>query len=171
VTGTAALRPPQEADVDALVELVVACNETYVDFAPAGWAPPSGEALREQWIGALPVEPGWTRVALGSGAEVDGLVHWVTGRQATWAVLPPDVAFVGALFVHPRRFRTGLGSLLLDAAEEAMVDAGCRRGELYTPLGAPAEAFYRARGWSRDGREGHHLLLALRIVGYAKPLG
>ena len=169
MTGTAALRPVVDADVDSLVEMVVACNATYVDFAPAGWEPPSGDSLREQWIGALPVDPGWTRLLAGPDG-VDGLVHWVAGREASWAALPPDVAFVGALFVHPRRFRGGIGSTLLEAAEEAMREAGCRRAELYTPLGAPAEAFYRARGWERDGREGHHLLLGLRIVGYAKQL-
>jgi GNAT superfamily N-acetyltransferase len=72
--------------------------------------------------------------------------------------------------VHPSRRRQGLGAALLARAEGAMRSRGDRAARLWTPQGAPAERFYAAQGWRRDGRAGWHPWLGLQMVGYAKRL-
>ena len=47
---------------------------------------------------------------------------------------------------------------------------GYEREQLWTPEGAPAEAFYRSRGWERDGRSEWHPWAGLQMVGYARAL-
>jgi GNAT superfamily N-acetyltransferase len=45
-----------------------------------------------------------------------------------------DAAKVRAIFVHPQFVRMGLGSLILQAAEEAAIEAGFRRFEMGSTL-------------------------------------
>jgi GNAT superfamily N-acetyltransferase len=82
----------------------------------------------------------------------------------------PAVAHLSALLVHPSRWREGIGAALLARAETAMAGSGYRDARLWTPDGAPAERFYRARGWSSDGRRGFNDWLGMAMVGYAKTL-
>ena len=42
--------------------------------------------------------------------------------------------------------------------------------QVSTPLGAPAERFYAALGWARDGRQEWHPWVGLEVVGYARDL-
>jgi len=56
------------------------------------------------------------------------------------------------------------------SAEAAMLERGCAREQLWTPEGAPAERFYAARGWERDGRRAWHPWVGLTVVGYARDL-
>ena len=80
------------------------------------------------------------------------------------------MAHLGILFVHPSRWREGIAATLLASAEAAMVERGCVREQLWTPEGAPAERFYAARGWKRDGRRAWHPWVGLEVVGYARDL-
>jgi GNAT superfamily N-acetyltransferase len=153
------LRSPAAADADAMLALVEICSETYRDWAPDGWEPPPRGSAH--WVRELAAGGAWTRVAVDPDRRIVGLVSWS---------LDLGEGYVGALFVEPRRWRTGIGARLLDAAEAAMRAAGCARAQLTTLEGAPAEAFYRARGWSHDGREGFHSLFGLPFVGYAREL-
>jgi GNAT superfamily N-acetyltransferase len=81
-----------------------------------------------------------------------------------------DLANVGLVLVHPSRWREGIAGALLDQSEEEMIARGYVREQLWTPLGAPAEAFYRSRGWERDGRREMHPWVGLEMVGYARDL-
>jgi len=57
-----------------------------------------------------------------------------------------DAAKIRAFFVHPEWARCGLGSLLLDACEDAVHQAGFKRLEMGATLsGVP---FYRAKGYT-----------------------
>lgn len=57
-----------------------------------------------------------------------------------------DAAKIRAFFVHPHWARRGLGSLILDACENAAIEAGFTRLEMGATLsGIP---FYRARGYA-----------------------
>jgi GNAT superfamily N-acetyltransferase len=161
---------PQEGA--ALNALVAACDESYRSWAPAGWQPPE---LHSDWAARFS-EPGrWSRVAV----EPDGrLVAFVSFRQAHDDPDPgapagpalPGVAHVGAVFTHPARWREGIAASMLRPAEVAMVAVGYRSARLWTPEGAPAETFYRAEGWERDGRRAWHHWVGLTVVGYSKPL-
>ena len=79
-------------------------------------------------------------------------------------------AHVGLLLVHPSRWREGIARALLGLAEAEMRARGYVREQLWTPLGAPAEQFYLAQGWARDGRQEWHPWAGLEMVGYAKAL-
>jgi GNAT superfamily N-acetyltransferase len=61
-----------------------------------------------------------------------------------------DAAKVRAIFVHPRFARMGLGSLLLEAAERAAVDAGFRRFEMGSTL--TGVSLYTRKGYREVGR-------------------
>jgi GNAT superfamily N-acetyltransferase len=59
---------------------------------------------------------------------------------------------VGALFVSPDRFRSGIGTSLLDAALTALEHGGCDEAILWTlEEDRGLTAFYRMRGWEADG--------------------
>jgi GNAT superfamily N-acetyltransferase len=85
---------------------------------------------------------------------------------------PPltGVAQLAALYVHPSCWRQGIGAAMLASAEAAMQARGYGAGRLWTPENAPAERFYAARGWRRDGRSGWDGWLGLQMVGYATRL-
>ena len=59
---------------------------------------------------------------------------------------------------------------MMDRAEAEMVARGYTSAVLWTPDGAPAEQFYRSRGWARDGRSEWHPWVGLQMVGYARDL-
>ena len=156
-----ALRPSTPEDVPAMLALVVACDETYRDWAPAGWEPPDPGSMR--WVGQLEAPDRWTRVAVDGGSVV-GLVSWGPARDDLEVVA--GTAHVGALFVHPEQWRRGIGGRLLDAALGAMREHGYVCARLHTPAGAPAEAFYAARGWTRGDAVRWHTVVQLDSVEY-----
>jgi|tagenome__1003787_1003787.scaffolds.fasta_scaffold20216949_2 GNAT superfamily N-acetyltransferase len=160
----ATLRPMSGDDLDAVRELVAACDATWKEWAPDGWEPPTLESAR--WISELDASDRWTRLAVEDDGRVVGLVTWGAARIGPqWRVLP-GMAHVGALFVHPDRWRHGVASWLLAAALDAMRADGYRRARLNTPVGAPAERFYAARGWTRGESERWHQVVRLRSVEY-----
>jgi len=85
---------------------------------------------------------------------------------------PPlrGVAHLSILFVHPSRWREGIAGAMLELAEAEMARRGFVREQLWTPEGAPAERFYAARGWARDGRRAWHTWVGLTVVGYGREL-
>ena len=163
-------RTPTPADAGALSALIRACERSYLDWAPAGWTPPE---LESDWPARL-TEPGrWSLVAVD-----EALVAYAAFRPARSEETPgapsgpplPDVAHLAALYVHPTRWRQGLGAAMLARAEAAMRARECVAAQLWTPKGAPAERLYAARGWRRDGRSAWDDWLGLPMVGYAKRL-
>ena len=147
------------ADEPALTALARACDETYLEWAPKGWAVPEPP-------------PGWASKYFQPDAFIEGqfepdLAATVAFRTSE---LGPATAHLGLVFVHPSRWREGIAGALLDRAETEMVAREYVREVLWTPEGAPAEHFYRARGWARDGRAEWHPWVGLQMVGYARDL-
>jgi GNAT superfamily N-acetyltransferase len=155
-------RELEAEDLPALIDLARACDETYLEWTPPGWAVP-----------VMP--PNFAEKYLADAAWMHGA--WdATGRLvATVAFRPSDehpaeVAHVGLVFVRPKRWRQGIAGTLLERAEGEMVVRGFVREQLWTPKGAPAEHFYQARGWRRTGRRDWNPWVALEMVGYARDL-
>ena len=147
------------ADEPAITALARACDETYLDWAPKGWAVPEPP-------------PRWANKYFQPDAFIEGrfdpeLVATVAFRRSD---LAPSIAHLGLVFVHPSRWREGIASALMDRAEAEMVAREYVREVLWTPEGAPAEHLYRARGWERDGRSEWHPWVGLQMVGYARDL-
>ncbi len=96
-------------------------------------------------------------VALSEGGELAGCGGW-SRRKTLYGgdhqvekiapeLLDPvaDAAKIRAIFVHPKFARMGLGSLILEAAEEAAVTAGFRRFEMGSTL--TGVALYTLKGY------------------------
>jgi GNAT superfamily N-acetyltransferase len=152
------LRRLAASDVDALTELSRVCEETYLSWAPPGWTVP---VAPPGWADRYLREDAWGLAAY-DGSD---LVATVAFRHEA-----PGLAHVGIVLVHPSRWRHGIAGSLLDRAEAEMRERGYEREQLWTPAGAPAEHFYAARGWARDGRREWHPWAGLEMVGYARAL-
>ena len=180
------VRAPGAGDVPGIAALVAACDETYLAWAPPGWAPPPPGRELDRWRGRITDGSWWTRVAVEPSGRVVGLVCFTqavvqrtvparAGRHAAPAGLLtlepiPGRAHVSAVFTHPDRWREGIAAGMLALAEAAMRRAGYADVQLWTPREAPARRFYEAAGWRHDGREQWLADLGLPIVAYVKPL-
>ena len=165
-------RPLTAGDGPGLAALVQACDRTYEDWAPAGWtAPEVGPDFAIRFT-----EPErWSCCVCDADGVVVGFASFRPARRGEAPGRPSGeplagVAHVGAVFVHPDRWREGIAGSLLQAAEREMRARGYTAAQLWTPDGAPAERFYAAQGWRRDGRVAWHEWVGLTVVGYAKPL-
>lgn len=67
------------------------------------------------------------------------------GREDSLLDPTHDAAKIRAFFVHPEWARRGIGTLILEACENAAIAAGFRRLEMGATLSGVA--FYRARGY------------------------
>ena len=176
------LRAPDGGDVEAIAALVAACDESYRDWAPAGWTPPGPGLELDRWRGRITDGSWWTRVAVEPGGRVVGLVCFTQAvaqrpspadppAEAAATLEPiPHRGHVSAVFTHPDRWREGIASGMLEHAETAMRAEGFREVQLWTPREAPARRFYEASGWRHDGREQWLADIGLPIVAYVKPL-
>ena len=82
---------------------------------------------------------GWSRRRTLYGGD-----QWV-GREDSLLDPAVDAAKIRAFFVHPEWARRGVGGMILEACEEAVLAAGFRRLEMGATLtGVP---FYRAKGY------------------------
>jgi GNAT superfamily N-acetyltransferase len=82
---------------------------------------------------------GWSKRKTLYGGDV-----W-KGREDSLLDPQKDAAKIRAFFVHPQWVRRGIGTMLLEACEEAATAAGFRRLEMGATLsGVP---LYRARGY------------------------
>jgi ribosomal protein S18 acetylase RimI-like enzyme len=84
------------------------------------------------------------------GDEILGFVTFGPSRDA-------DAAGAGeifALYIDPPRWGSGTGRLLMCAARERLHERGLTEAVLWVLVGnEPAERFYRAEDWRRDGAE------------------
>jgi GNAT superfamily N-acetyltransferase len=152
------LRRLTAEDIDALTELMRVCDETYLEWTPPGWTVPIAPP---RWADRYLTDNAW------------GLLGWDGPELIASVAFRPhssDVAHLGQLLVHPSRWRRGIAARLMALAEEEMRSRGYARAQLWTPHGAPAEQFYAALGWRRDGRREWHPWAGLEMVGYAKAL-
>jgi GNAT superfamily N-acetyltransferase len=94
-----------------------------------------------------PIVPPTMIVACGGWSKrrtLFGGDQW-SERQDALLDPPRDAAKIRAFFVHPAWARRGIGSLILDACENAAKTAGFKRLEMGATLsGVP---FYRAKGY------------------------
>lgn len=108
---------------------------------------------------------GWSKRKTLFGGD-----QW-TGREA--ALLNPqhDAAKIRAFFIHPSWARRGIGTMILEACENAAIVAGFTRFEMGATL--TGVALYRARGYA--ALENLEVLLAngesLPIVRMEKRIG
>jgi GNAT superfamily N-acetyltransferase len=130
-----------------LSALLAAC---VADGASLTWFPPLAPAVAEgYWRGVS------SQVALGKAVL---LVAWLEGEVVGSVQLALDMpenqphrAEVQKLMVEPAARRHGVGRALMRRAEQAVRGIGRGLLVLDTRAGTPAEALYRAMGWTELG--------------------
>lgn len=164
------LRQLELEDVAAISGLIGACDRSYLEWAPDEWSPPEISSDLEKWRRRLAEDEHWTLGALDAQGDLVGMT---AARQAT--VGEPEVPIacrghLGALFVHPSRWRQRIGVGLLERAELAMRELGFEAAMLITPELGPARAFYEATGWSANGEREYQQDFDMGMVEYEKDL-
>ncbi len=150
------IRVAREEDVPLLRELI----DASVRGLQAGdYSAEQIDAALEKVFGvdSQLIADGTYLIAESASAEVVGCGGWSKRKTLyggdVWkaredSVLDPakDAAKIRAFFVHPRWARRGIGTLILEACEEAAQRAGFKRFEMGATLtGVP---LYRARGYT-----------------------
>jgi GNAT superfamily N-acetyltransferase len=135
---------PDDADVVARI---------YVDSWNAGFAhllPARGLTTGEvdRWRRDLAVSSVRWRVAAD-----DGLVVGFAGTGPCRDPVDPALGELDTIAVDPDRWRQGVGHLLMADALEGLRHEGFASALLWTLADYPrGDAFYRASGWTPDGR-------------------
>jgi GNAT superfamily N-acetyltransferase len=141
------IRPARATDAEAIAAIVVECDRTFVDFAPAGWRPPSYERELEQARDAFAQPDRWMAVAEADGQPI-GYATFIAASATRAAVDDPDLAHFGRLFVRPPYWGAGVATALHDAAVAEAAARGFSRMRLFTPAShARARRFYEREGW------------------------
>lgn len=99
-------------------------------------------------------------------AEADGAVAgFALGRPSEDPDAAPGTGELHMLFVRPEAQRRGLGRALLDAAQDALREAGHPEATLWVGSeNAAARAVYEAAGWRVDGAERRVDYLGVEVV-------
>ncbi len=103
------------------------------------------EEGRHLWTSLAPQHAGWRILVCEEQGRVVGFVSVdPSGRS--------KVGHIGALFVAPDLFGSGVGTRLLEAAEDLLRDAGFTEAILWTlEEDHRLIRFYERRGWKLDG--------------------
>lgn len=160
------LRDATTGDCDALVDLVLRCDETYREWAGPELRIPARDEELAHWHRRFADPLQRIRVAEIDGA-IAGTCAWTQARTGH-GVGPPirGRAHVSAVFVDPAHWRKGIAARLLEEAVAAMSRAGFESAQLWTPAGAPARRFYEATGWTLTRATLHMPELNLPLVMY-----
>jgi len=137
--------PAGESDVRALAELLVDAVES---GAAVSFLALSVEQAEAWWRDTL--DPAKAGAIILVARDSGGIVGTVQLHPA-WAPNQPHRAEITKLLVHRRSRRTGLGSQLMRAIEDAARDAGFTLLTLDAKRGGAAEHLYRHLGWTVVG--------------------
>ena len=96
-------------------------------------------AEQQRGVGQIVACGGWSKRRTLYGGDQ------FAGREDSLLDPPCDAAKIRAFFVHPDWARHGIGSMILEACENAAIAAGFRRLEMGATLSGVA--FYRAKGY------------------------
>lgn len=145
------LRPATAADAERLAASVSEAFESYRDFAPADWEPPSADRELVLMDEALASDDVWCLLA-EVDSELAGHVAIRAAATASIASPEPGLAHFWQLFVKPPWQGSGLAvELHREAVREASA-RGFSTMRLYAAAGhGRARRFYEREGWVASG--------------------
>ncbi len=138
--------PAAEADVRALARLLVDAVES---GAAVSFILPLTPADAEAWWRRT-LENSHPRAVFLTARDAGEIVGTVQLHPA-WAPNQPHRAEIAKLLVDTRRRRSGVGTRLMEAAEQAAREAGFKLLTLDARRGGAAERLYRRMGWIHAG--------------------
>lgn len=138
--------PVGDSDLRALARLLVDAVES--GAAVSFLVPLTLERAEDWWRGAISASH--SNAIFLVARDVEGIVGSVQLHPA-WAPNQPHRAEIAKLLVHRRCRRTGLGTRLMRAIEDAARRAGFSLLTLDTRRGDAAERLYRQIGWTAAG--------------------
>jgi GNAT superfamily N-acetyltransferase len=165
------LRPVTLDDAAAIAETTRQGFESFRDWAPATYHPPSA-AIEERQIREGLVRPDvWGLIAHDGGAAA-GHVLISQARERSEPPVPiPGLCHLWQLFIREPWWGAGLATELNRRAIEEATQRGYTRMRLRTPAGhARARRFYAREGWETDGVEVPEPLLGIALVEYRRTL-
>jgi GNAT superfamily N-acetyltransferase len=143
--------------------------ESYCEWAPAGWQPPSQSAEATDLLAKELSRPDvWCLVAESQRGPVGHVALSPT------TIVQPEPAPVGTvnlwqLFVRPAWQGRGVGRCLMRSALGEAHRRGFARLRLWTPRGAArSRRFYEREGWTPTGNERDESPIGLPIVEYER---
>ena len=138
--------PVSDSDLRALAQLLVDAVES--GAAVSFCAPLTLERAEDWWRTTIAAShPGAIFLV---ARDTEGIVGTVQLHPA-WAPNQPHRAEIAKLLVHRRGRRTGLGTQLMQAIEDAARRAGFSLLTLDAKRGAAADQLYRHLGWIPAG--------------------
>ncbi len=143
----AKIRPATSADAAAIARAHVASwQAAYTGILPGEFlAGLSVERRSLRWADNLAMGNATTVVIETEEGEVAGFASLGPGPQ-------PDVGELYAIYLSPQHWGTGMGRMLMTAAEGELVAGGYRHAILWVFADNPrARRFYESAGWSYDG--------------------
>lgn len=138
--------PPAEPDIRDLAALLIDAVDS--GAAVSFLAPLPGERAEEWWRATF--RDARPRAIFLVARDARGICGSVQLHPA-WAPNQPHRAEIAKLLVHRRARRAGLGTKLMEAAEDAARSAGLRLLTLDARRGGAAERLYERLGWTRVG--------------------
>lgn len=139
-------QPVSDDDVRALAQLLVDAVES--GAAVSFLAPLTLERAEAWWRKTIAgADPRAVFLVAREGKHIAGSVQ----LHPAWAPNQPHRAEIAKLLVRRRNRRTGLGSRLMHAAEDAARRARFTLLTLDAKRGEAAEQLYRSRGWTCVG--------------------
>jgi GrpB-like predicted nucleotidyltransferase (UPF0157 family) len=164
------LRAAVPADAERLGKAIADGFESYRDFAPAGWTPPSAERETEQLQTLLNSEDFWCLLAEAHGG-LAGQVAFLPAKQAWHPVEDSELAHLRQMFLARDFWGTELARTLHHRAVHAAFKRGFTAMRLFAPAGqVRARRFYEREGWAAAGEPFHDPDVGLQIIEYARPL-
>ena len=140
--------------------------EAYAGIVPAEvTAARSHEVRLGQWRETLASEE-WLTLVAECGREIVGVSSFEA--PAEWDRSAGE-AEIRIFYVHPSRWRSGIGRALMASTLAALRELSCRSAVLWVMRdNAPARRFYEALGWTPDGSVGEWA--GVPTVRYGLPL-
>ena len=139
------IRPAESADLPAVLAINADGFETYREFAPPDWEPPSFDDIAE-----LSIDERAAWLVGEEDGEVVGHVMFIPATISSVPLDDPKLAHVMQVFVAASHRGTPVATELMNALVEEAVRRGYEHMRLFTPAGAGrARRFYEREGWSQ----------------------
>jgi GNAT superfamily N-acetyltransferase len=162
--------PVGDADLRAVAQLLVDAVQS--GAAVSFLTPFTLERATDWWRKTIDASPSAVFLVARDGDEIVGTVQ----LHPAWAPNQPHRAEIAKLLVHRRSRRTGLGTQLMHAIEDAARQNGFRLLTLDAKRGVAAEQLYRKMGWTpvgtipryaldTDGKTPHDAIIFYKELG------